>query len=603
MTGTEESTLDMPEYSTNMAKRLAFGPPWNKLSSDVKAASDLSNGILALPPHQSWKMPVTLNWGANPFGEANWVAQFHMLRWIDPLRRRAEIGETQHLDTWVHIARSWIEDNPPGRGKASYSWADMVEAARAVTFCLALPLLDQHRPEFVPTLLRSIAEHGEWLADEAHIRTGNHALQQHQGLLVIGAVLERDDWIDLSIERCREMLRSSYDSQGLNEEGAVQYHQINYGWWNTLAQRVNVIRGSVPPEFDLVKRAPLAMAHATRPDGTYELIGDTEVFSPRGVGHPATDYVSSNGRRGAAPRDSAVVYQSGYVFGRSTWGNTETEFSEADFYSLRFGPQNRIHGHADGMSLTLFHKGESLLVDSGKYAYDAKDPFRAHLLSREAHNSISVVGRDYDKTCLVELTHHHLGAAVHHYRFADEGYDGVALNRDFLISLPEQLIVVLDSFTSDTPVAVRQNWHLNPEAGHRSETASVYTVTPKSQMRFGFEESARLQVVKGSRNPIQGWYSPTWREKVENRTLTAEVTAQSGRIATAIRYGEVGETLTIAHIEPSNDNADVAVFDIRTDTSRYTALLGSDWGYLGAGRLEADAVRQLVAAEDTKGMK
>lgn len=582
-------------YSASMAEKLAFGPPWNPLSTDRKVADALGNGRLELPPHPVWTLPETINWAANPFGEANWVAQFHMLRWIDPLRRQAESGRLHLLDTWERIALSWIQDNPPGRGRASYSWADMVEAARAITFCLALPLLEKHRPDVVPTVLHSIDEHGEWLADASHIRTGNHALQQHQGLLVIGAVMRRDDWVDLAIERSRAMVRSSYDEQGINEEGAIQYHQINYSWWNTLGRRIATIRGSVPEEFDVVGSAPVAMAHATRPDGNYELIGDTEIFSPRGVRHPATEYIASNGESGAAPRQRAIVYDSGYVFCRSTWGDSTTRFSDADFVSLRFGPQNRIHGHADGMALTLFHDGESLLVDSGKFAYDAKDPYRAHLLSREAHNSISVEGLDYDKAKTVELVHHRLDEWVHHCRFADSGYRGVGLTRDVLVCFSEQLIIVIDSFTADSEVTVRQHWHLNPEAGHRKEAESVKVVMPRTQLQLAFEGHSDIAVVKGHEDPPQGWYSPSWRKKIANRTVTASTSGRSGRIFTVIDYGGATKPLTIEAVESTGTV--VQDYRIVRDEQAMTVSTGPDWAALAMGRRDGALIQQLIDAE------
>ena len=579
-------------YSTEMATKLAFGPPWNRLSSDAKVAERLSQGTLELPPHRAWAVPDQLNWGANPFGEVNWVAQFHMLRWLDPLRRQAERGNTAYMDTWEKVALSWIADNPPGRGKASYAWADMVEAARAVTFCLALPLLEKRSEKVLQTVLRSIEQHGEWLADDAHIRTGNHALQQHQGLLVIGAVLRRDDWVDLAITRSRNMLRASYDPQGINEEGAVQYHQINYSWWNTLGQRVKIIRGEVPHEFDLVNRAPIAMAHATRPDGNYELIGDTEIFSPRGVRHPATDYVSSGGESGIAPPNTTAVYNSGYVFGRSTWGNPTTSFADADFFSLRYGPQNRIHGHVDGMAMTLFHNGESLLVDSGKFAYDAKDLYRAHFLSRESHNSVAVVGADYDKTSSVVLEEHFVGEACQYFRFADSGYSGVRLTRDLLVSLPEKLIVIIDSFSSESEVRVRQNWHLSPEAGHRREGDSILTVTKMSQMRFAFADAPDIAVVRGTTNPIQGWYSPTWRNKVENRVLSAETSGQSGRIATVLSYGDAPAELSITSKTHSDD--DINEYLIVNNGRAYSACISKSGGYLVKGEREGHAIQQML---------
>src|SRR5699024_3596287 len=131
--------------------------------------------------------------------------------------------------------------------------------------------------------------------------------------LVIGAVLRRAVWVELAVSRAEKMLQNVYDRQGVNEEGAVQYHQINYLWWNAMRRRIMLVTGSAPDAFGAIAKAPLAMAHATRPDGHYELIGDTEVFPPRGLGHAAIDYVSSGGARGVAPRDRVAVFDAGYV--------------------------------------------------------------------------------------------------------------------------------------------------------------------------------------------------------------------------------------------------------------------------------------------------
>lgn len=528
---------DVPGYSRKMAQDLAFGPLFSHTSQDTAKVAALVAGRLDLPPNPAWKLPAEITWYENPFKEPNWVAQFHMLRWLDPLRRLAQKGDASLIDRWLAIAESWIEKNPPGRGRANYSWADMIEAARAMTFAFALPVIEDLRPAHLPTVLASLVQHGEWLADESHIRTGNHALQQHQGLLVIGAVLERPEWVELAVARASAMLEATYDDQGLNEEGAVQYHQINFQWWNSLATRVRIATGDVPDAFERVSKAPVAMAHATRPDGNYELIGDTEIFSPRNLGHPAIAYVSSAGAEGIPPQDRVAVFDSGYVYGRSTWGDARTRFGDASFYSLRFGPQNRIHGHADGMAFTLWAGRESLLVDSGKLAYDAKDPHRAHLLSREAHNSLSVQGAEHDRTSAVELLVAERSDEVEHFRFADTGYPGVRLQRDVLVALRWNLAVVVDSFEAEEEVTVHQWWHLSPEASHRKEDSAVVTRTAENELRFTWPEGAvSPRITRGTNAPVQGWYSPTWRKLIPTRTIDAPLTGTSGTLATVLTF-------------------------------------------------------------------
>ncbi|WP_353951826.1 heparinase II/III family protein [Knoellia sp. S7-12] len=524
-------------YSELAARSQAIGSHFSPLSTDHAEAAALLRGELTLKPHRLWRLPESPKWNENPFREVNWVAQLHMLRWLDPLRRRADAGDPSGVDLWVATVTSWIEANPPGRGRATYSWGDMVEAVRAMIMCFGLPMLTEHRPEALTVVLRSIEEHGRWLEDPKHVRKGNHALQQHQGLLVIGAVLEHEEWVDLAVERMTAMLKTSYDEEGINEEGAVQYHQINYSWWSLTKRRVELVRGAAPAEFRRIERAPLALAHATRPDGTYELIGDTEVFSLRGIPHPAVEFVASGGREGAPPPERVKTYASGYVFGRSGWGDDDRPFSEHTFYSLRFGPQNRIHGHVDGGSLTLFHRGAPVLVDGGKYAYDAVDPFRAHVLSRAAHNSVVVDGVEYDRTAEVTLTRSEIREGGEDFELLDRGYAGVEIRRRVLVLWDLEAIVVIDDVTAEDPVTAAQVWHLEPSAGHRKEGAVVLSAQATTKTWFApVGEAPEVSVVKGRTDPWQGWTSYRWREKTPTRTVLMAKTGNRLRLQTLIDF-------------------------------------------------------------------
>ena len=565
-------------YSEHAARTQAIGSHFSALSSDGREAAALLRGELTLPPHRMWRLPVAPKWNENPFSEVNWVAQLHMLRWLDPLRRQADAGETSGVDLWVRVVTSWIESNPPGRGRATYSWGDMVEAVRAMIMCFGLPMLSQHRPDALDPVLASIEQHGVWLADEKHIRIGNHALQQHQGLLVIGAVLDREEWVHLAIERMTAMLRTAYDEEGVNEEGAVQYHQINYSWWNLTRRRVELVRPAAPAEFRRIERAPLAMAHATRPDGTYELIGDTEVFALRGIAHPAVEFVSSGGVDGTPPPERVKAYASGYVFGRSGWGDEQRSFSEQTFYSLRFGPQNRIHGHVDGGSLTLFHRGAPVLVDGGKYAYDAVDPFRAHVLSRAAHNSVVIDGIDYDKTAHVALVRCDIREGGEDFEMLDRGYAGVEIRRRVLVLWDVEVLLVLDDVTAMEPVTATQTWHLEPSASHRKEGSMVLSAQTTSRTWFvpvGTEPA--VSVVKGRTNPWQGWTSYRWREKTPTRTILMSATGTALRLHTLIDFsGSPIAPEVVLHPGTDDTDAFVVTWSRPGQPGRGVAV-GPDW--------------------------
>lgn len=536
-----------------LAGEMAFGVPFDQRADDEQVSKKLLNGQLHLPPHPQWSMPNDINWAANPFGEINWIAQFHMLRWLDPLRRSFErTGEIEFAQKWEKIAISWVRNNPPGRGKVSYAWADMVEAARALTFCFGLSMLQKVSSEFLDDIVESIFQHGEWLAEEKNIRPGNHGLQQHQGLLVIGAVLNREDWIDLAIARCREMLVQSYDEQGVNEEGALQYHQINYSWWNLVKRRIEIVRGESPQEFQRIDSAPLALAHSIRPDGAYELIGDTEVYRPRLPWTEEVLYATTDGASGRPPSDNVLILNSGYIFGRSSWGDDSAKFSEQDFFSLRFGPQNRIHGHIDGMALTLFANGESILVDSGKLAYDHKDPYRAHLTSREGHNSVYLAGGKYDKTHVVQLVKSIMREESASFCFEDNGYGGCNLRRIVHVDFEEKLVLVIDSMTGCESSNAVISWHMGPEFSHRTEFQSVFCRSKLNRVWLSSSSVVRPRVTAGANDPIKGWYSEKWREKIPVRVIEWPLTAGPRSNVTAINYSGAVEHAPVVSIHPGD---------------------------------------------------
>lgn len=582
-------------FNHQMAESLAFGSPFNPTARDSHLAAQIQAGSLELAPNPKWKIPAELTWRENPFKEPNWVAQFHMMRWLDPLRRRADAGEVSYIDTWLRFAESWIESNPPGRGRANYSWADMVEAGRALTFAFALPALSTHRASHVPGIIESLRQHGEWLADPSHIRVGNHALQQHQGLLVIGAVLDNEQWVSTAVARAAQMLETAYDDEGMNEEGSIQYHQINFMWWNTLAKRIEIVTGDVPPAFERIRRAPIAMAHATRPDGRYELIGDTEEFFPRSLDHPAIEWVSSGGTAGTPPFDRTALYHSGYVFGRSTWGATPDEsFADASFYSLRFGPQNRIHGHVDGMSMTLWNNRESLLIDSGKYAYDHSDVYRQHLLSRSAHNSVSIDGLDYDRTSHVELKNSESHDNSDFYAFHDHGYADATIERLLLISLRFGIAVIVDSFDSAKDVTAHQWWHLNPTASHRVDDAGLLVRSKSNDMYFSWPDgSPEPTVTKGTMNPPQGWFSPSWRKIEPTRVVNFATRAQSGRVITAISFGRAAAPTRVKITDDSRTSLTLLLE--QTSGNSFTTFMSAASSVLIPGAHNVQDIKTLMS--------
>ena len=70
----------------------------------------------------------------------------------------------------------------------------------------------------------------------------------------------------------------------------------------------------------------------------------------------------------------------GDVIGRWSWTDPKTTY-----YTLRFGPRRRAHGHYDRGSLTWSTLGSRVLVGPGRYAYNTT-PYALWRTTAAAHN-------------------------------------------------------------------------------------------------------------------------------------------------------------------------------------------------------------------------
>ncbi|MFF2824133.1 heparinase II/III family protein [Arthrobacter koreensis] len=514
------------------ARRQAFGSYFNAVSTDSRVADSIMKGALTLSPHPEWSVPTCIEWDEDPFHQRNWVAQLHMLRWLDPIRRVAMEGNSEAREFWLKTVRSWVVLNKPGRARSKYAWSNMMDGIRALELSFGLPLVAGTNDE--KWLVESIVQHGEWMEDERHLGHSNHALHQHQGLLVSGLVLERPDWVDLARNRMVHLFGESYDEQGVNAEGSIGYHKNNFIWWDNAFKRFDVEGIQRPLIASRLELALEELAHATKPNLQFERIGDIDRGGPGGLSSPSIDYVLSHGAVGTPPSETAVVYDRGYVFGRSGWGQFEKDFSDELFYSISYGSAARVHGHQDGGSITLHANGSPWLVDAGKYAY-IQDEMRDYCLSRIGHNVVHVEERPYDPESVVALTRYNLSPELDDFELIDDGYEGVRLTRRVIYCRGGDFLVVIDNVRSETPVVAHQRWHLDPQCDvDRNRWGYNLTNDSKRASIQWRGTTPKLTVSRGAKSPLDGWIATDWMKKVPTNVVSATREGRQFRIVTVI---------------------------------------------------------------------
>lgn len=515
-----ENAMDADGYGSHtpvdeaVSSRQCIGAGFVRTEDYEERARSVMSGTLRLAPHEPWRTTRVTDWTANPFSSRNWQFQHHTLRWLSPVRFLAADGDEAARDFWFLVVQDWVANNAPENPPSAFSWVDMADGLRAQELVFGWPLAanDAER-ELLITTLRT---HGQWLAEESHQATGNHALHQNIGLFVLASFLRAHDWQRLAVSRMEALFLRSFDHMGANDEGSPDYHRMNLAWWRSAWDRVALEGMEVPAAVaSTLSRAATFLAHLTRPDGTLVPLGDTHLKQVTADGWPELEYVASLGDAGEPPRTTVVAAPNGYVLGRSGWGDDERSFSEHSHYSMRYGNHLSPHHHEDRGSLTFFTGGQDWLTDPGSYMYEPKDPFRKYLRSREAHNLVTVEGREYDPSARVQLTSCDTSDAAHDFTVTDPGYVGVTITRRVVYFPPLDLLVVLDRVQADKNVTAVQRWHTEPGIKPRYRDSAL-ELQKRDGSRFTITwlaEGARPRVHYGDDGSVREWVSRRWGRK------------------------------------------------------------------------------------------
>lgn len=530
----------------------------------------LLSGVLHMSPHPRWTLPAEPTWLEDPFEDRNWRFQYHMLRWLDPLRRAAALGNDRAYEMWSRWIHDWVEKNPPSAPSTSWAWTDMSDGIRAQQLCSASTLLAERDPEQLDWLEQTIRVHAEHLADPANMGNANHALHQQESLFVCGRVLQDEQLWQLASRRMSSLLMEQYDEQGMNAEGATAYHYNNFLWWERALRRFDLEHLPRPDGADRHLQAPEEIAHATRPDGTLVPIGDTDVQNPKQVQSPYVAYVTTNGREGTPPKDLVKVYDAGYVFGRSGWGSRQRPFADQTFYSLRFGPARRVHGHPDGSSLTYSGGGVHWVVDPGKYQYGRSTP-RDHFASRAAHSLLSIDGRTAFKEPYVELTHRSITARAHEFVVEDLSYDGIEITRRVIFSTRGEYLVVIDHAASKRQITGVQRWQLGTTVEAKIEGNTVALSSGDRAGTLWFDDiPTEIEAVIAQEDPFDGYVSTGWKQMAPAPVVIAE---RRGTALTFITVLSAGSRTppTVQHVPVSIPGR--IVLDVTIDSTTERILM------------------------------
>ena len=461
-------------------------------------------GWFHLAANPSWKPVSTL--------DSSGKGYMHSLHYLLPLLRRGvKTGDKAMVDRFYFLVHDWFKDNKPGGPTSRYAWGPPIyEGFRSlVLVCAAAGPRGN-----APWLLKALKQNGEMAARaDRYEGINNASLHQSMGLYAIAVAIGRPAWRQLAIARIRALVVRLVHEDGSDEEGAPNYAINNYRWFNQAAERMRRAGDPVPPELSRVDATPAFIAHATRPDGRVEALGDgfPSLLGPTAWLGTAAEWSSTGGASGFAPSDTMTAYAGGYVFGRSGWGNAIRPLADETFYSVRAGQGNGIpHAHDDSGSLTLYSHGSPLLLDTGQWEY-RYGTTRSFVVSRAAHNAVLVDGVARSRPRPELRTSRVDGLDI--TTVVDRGYRGVVLTRTIAYDRVEDVMVVWDRLQADKVVRASQQWGLGRDRTVSLDGDAVHTSGPGANLSMLFTSGGAPQdLAIGKKSPMRGWNSESYGE-------------------------------------------------------------------------------------------
>ncbi|MGZ0153426.1 heparinase II/III domain-containing protein [Kribbella sp. WER1] len=456
-----------------------------------------------------------INWRADPYKKPSWYMWLHSLRWLGKGIEAGGRGDRKALTHVLAIIHDWVQDNP-------YSWKGDVGAWEAtmhrtnVLLCTRQAVLSGLHVTKLPTqyawLDKALVDHAQFMIVNWSGQS-NHGTDESIALFGVGCTLKRPELKQLAVQRLTQAITTAIDPQGSTNEQSVGYAMFNYLLWGratTALQRC----GSDPGKVIDQRRAALSewLALATKSTGELQQVGDAVKQKPTGAAGTALDYVASLGKQGTKPAKRVAVYDAGYVFGRTGWGETRP-FGRESTYSIRYGAARTLHGHDDHMSVTYSSHGRDVLIDPGHSGYQL-DKWQAWSKSQAAHNVMTIPSADVASVD-TQLVRASITPTWESYSLADSPAPGVTRKRDVLVLKDPDLIITLDRGQATDEQRYETLWHLAPgqKVSVQSPTTAVATAPGAKTylLQIPYQQQPAkdgISVVEGRQDPVQGWYYP-----------------------------------------------------------------------------------------------
>ena len=445
------------------------------------------------------------------------ILHAHLSASADEGRRAQEAARDQILD--------WIHSNPFLEGEHYLSAMEC--ALRVPVFVYALKRLDCLAERDSDLFLKAIYCHALLIANQLslHSSLGNHTIAEAVGLVFAGAIFNTSRhgrrWLQTGIGLLTSELPHQILDDGGPAEQSLSYHRFVLDlYWLVL---------------DFIQKNNLGDVQAWKPR---LMRGESflSVFADQGTNFPSIG--DSDDGFAVAPGIKPARY-SGTVIDRNWVSFKDSGYSiinDGDLvFSFDHGPLGMAplynHGHADALSITLSKANRPFLVDCGTYRYNGVPAWRRYFKSTCAHNTVTIDNLDQStqETGFIWSQPYHTnqtaGQADDSNIFCSAVHDGYTRlsgpvrHRRSVLFFDCSNFIIRDRFSGRGRHRFQLNYHLHPDVVLEKK-GSWWVLDNRGVLLFMKLLKGDFQVVSGSHNPIMGWFSSCYGEKMPTIVLT-----------------------------------------------------------------------------------
>jgi hypothetical protein len=371
-----------------------------------------------------------------------------------------------------------------------------------------------------------------WTLADNNYHENNHGFMLCQSMLNASVFFKQYDdelsnsLLESSNGRILNYLATVFDVDGLFNENTVGYHVFMMKLLKKLEEFVGKFESNENLKstvLNLSENAELALGKVVYPCGGIPPMGDSGFYPTKHKSNLGTFY-----------------FKESHLFILKT--------SES-YFSLVCGSRSETHKHMDDSSITLRYKNKDLLIDSGMFTYDWKDPFRQYVLSQRGHSgvffkSLDNLDRIQFKRKYPDFYAEILKVEPHdEYTRIESKYqiDNTLYVKRIVYTTNENEIIIFDEYFGEENDDVKdfcQRFTFSPES--KIMYMGGYLVARNEEVYCAIKNlnDVRFDIYKGEMEPmIYGWSSSKFNDIDRNYCIDF-IPSSTKRVSSYIQYGE-----------------------------------------------------------------